>query len=187
MRFKPTTPVTICLSLFLAVGSAQTIAEPSAQELGTSDGGHYHNILTNVELTVPDGWVFKGDGPSSGNGQMAMIASDSGLTVSVWMRPFLVTADDIPVGLHRLMEDKPSMRPEGWKIRPASVQNRSLSGHLGLSAVADYVQDGTPMVEYDFWVLSGKTHVFFFGQAEEDKLGTLQADIETVAKSALIP
>ncbi len=187
MRFKPMTPVTLCLSLLVAVGLAQTIAEPSPQELGTFDSGHYRNILTNVELTVPDGWVFKGDGPATGNGQMAMIASDSGITVRVWMRPFLVAADDIPVGLRRIMEQKPSMRPEGWKIRPASVQNRSLSGHLGLSAIADYVQNGTPMVEYDLWVLSGKTHVFFFGQAEEDKLETLKADIETVAKSALIP
>lgn len=79
------------------------------------------------------------------------------------------------------------MRPTGWTIRPESVRDRSLSGHLGLSAIADYEQNGTPMVEYDFWVLSGKTHIFFFGQAEEQQLETLQANIETVAKSALIP
>jgi hypothetical protein len=157
------------------------------QELGTVENGHYRNFLTNAELTVPDGWVFKGDGRSSGNGQMAIITSDTEITVRVWMRPFLVAAADIPMELRRTMEQKPSMRPEGWKIRPASVQDRALSGHLGLSAVADYVQNGTPMVEYDFWVLSGKTHVFFFGQAEEGKLETLQADVETVAKSTLIP
>jgi hypothetical protein len=103
------------------------------------------------------------------------------------MRPLLVTADDIPAGLRRIMEQKPSMRPQGWKIRPESVHDRALSGHLGLSAVADYEQGGTPMVEYDFWVLSGKTHVFFFGQAQEDKLEALQADIETMTRSALIP
>lgn len=187
MRWKPTTPVMLCLSLLVAAGSAQTLAEPSPQELGTFDSGHYRNTFTNVELTVPNGWVFEGDGPSSGNGQMATIASDSGITVRVWMRPFPVAADDIPVGLRRIMEQKQSMRPEGWKIRPASVRNRSLAGHLGLSAVADYVQNGAPMVEYDFWVLSGKTHVFFFGQAEADRLEALQADIETVAKAALIP
>ena len=56
-----------------------------------------------------------------------------------------------------------------------------------MSSIADYTLNSTPMVEYDFWVLSGKTHVFFFGQAEADKLETLRADIETVAKSALIP
>jgi hypothetical protein len=187
MRFKLMMPVALCLSLLTTLESAQTIAEQLHQELGTVENGHYRNFLTNVELTVTDRWVFKGDGPSSGNGQMAIIASDSGITVLVWMRPSLVTAADIPVALRRIMEQKPSMRPEGWKIRPASVQDRSLSGHLGLSAVADYVQNGTPMVEYDFWVLSGKTHVFFFGKAEEDKLETLQADVETVAKSALIP
>ena len=157
------------------------------QELGTVQNGRYRNSLTNVEFTVPDGWSFKGDDESSGNGQMARIESDSGITVLVWMKPLLVGAADIPQGLRKAMEDKPSMRPEGWKIRPESVQDRSLSGHLGLSAIADYMQNGRPMVEYDFWVLSGKTHVFFFGQAEEQKLETLQANIETVAKSALIP
>jgi hypothetical protein len=182
MRFRLMWPMALCMSVVASVGLAQTGAA-----LGTVENGRYRNLLTNVELTVPDGWEFKGDGPSSGNGQMAMIASDSGITVYVWMRPFPVAADDIPTGLRRIMQQKPSMRPEGWRIRPASVQERSLSGHLGLSAVADYVQNGTQMVESDFWVLSGKTHVFFFGQAEADKLETLRADIETVAKSALIP
>jgi len=181
MRLKLMIP--IALSLLVAVGSA----EPAPQELGVVENGRYRNYLTNVELTIPGEWVFKGDGPASGNGQMAMFESDSGITVRVWMRPLVEAAEDIPMGLRSLLEQKPSMRPEGWKIRSASVQNRSLSDHLGLSAVADYVQDGTPMVEYDFWVISGKTHVFFFGQAEEDKLETLQADVERVAKSALIP
>lgn len=187
MRFKLMMPVAVCLSLLVAVGSAQAMADPLPHELGTVENGRYLNYLTNVELMIPDEWVFKGDYPSSGNGQMAMVESDSGITVRVWMRPLIVAAADIPMGLRRIMGQKPSMRPEGWRIRPASVQDRSLSGHLGLSAVADYIQNGTPMVEYDFWVLSGKTHVFFFGQAEEDKLETLQADIETMAKSALIP
>lgn len=105
----------------------------------------------------------------------------------VWMKPLILEAANIVPERHSEMEYKHSMRPEGWKIRPESVQARSLPGHLGLSSIADYIVNGTPMVEYDFWVLSGRTHVFFFGQAEEDKLETLQADIETVAKSALTP
>jgi hypothetical protein len=269
MRFKPMTPVVLCLSLLTTVGSAQTVAErlqraiyaqettgdvdsaiqiyrqiltstPSRpfaaqvqyrlaqallqkgdlqnaalefqilsqsypeykdliasmasqgrpaphHDLGTVQAGRYRNSLTNVELTVPEGWLFKGDGESSGDGQMARIDSGSGITVWIWMKPVTMRAADIPLGLRKAMEDKPSMRPDGWKIRPESVQERSLSGHLGLSAIADYMQNGKPMVEYDFWVQSGKTHVFFFGEAEEQKLEALQASIETVAKLALIP
>jgi hypothetical protein len=178
------------LAAIAAIGFATgtTVAAPgNPQELGTVQDARYRNFLTNVELTVPDGWSFKGDGESSDNGQMARIESDSGITVRVWMRPQMVGEADIPPGLRKCMEDKPSMRPEGWTIRPESVRDRSLSGHRGLSAIADYKQNGTPMVEYDFWVLSGKTHVFFFGQAEEQNLETLQANIETVAKSARIP
>jgi hypothetical protein len=157
------------------------------QELGTVQNGRYRNFLTNVELKVPEGWSFKGDIESSGNGQMATVASGSGITVLVWMKPQVDGAADLAPMLRQEMGNKPSMRSADWKIRPESVQERTLSGHPGLSAIADYMQNGKPMVEYDFWVLSGKTHIFFFGEAEEQKLETLQANIETVAQSALIP
>jgi hypothetical protein len=182
MRFERMMPVALCLSLLTSVGSAQI-----SSELGTIDNGRYRNFLANVELTILDGWVFKGDIPSTGNGQMAMLESDAGIAVQVWMKPYVVDQAEIVPALHAQMENKHFMRSEGWKIRPESIQDRSLSNHLGLSSVADYTVNGTRMVEYDFWVLSGKTHVFFFGQAEESKLETLQADIEKVAESALIP
>lgn len=182
MRFELMMPVVLCLSLLTSVGSAQ-----SGAELGTVENGRYRNFLTNVELTVPDGWVFKGDGPATGNGQMAIIESNSGITVEVWMKPSVVEAANIVPALRTQMENKHSMRSDGWTIRTESIQDRSISGHLGLSSVADYMVNGTRMVEYDFWVLSGQTHVFFFGRAEEGKLEALQADIEKVAESALIP
>ena len=182
MRFKRMWPIALCLSVLANVGLAQTVAE-----LGTVENGRYRNLLTNVELAIPDGWAFKGDGPSSGNGQMAMIESGSGITVQVWMRPLVLEEAKIVQALHMQMENKHSMRPEGWRIRPESVRDRSLSGCVGLSSIADYTLNSTPMVEYDFWVLSGKTHVFFFGQADEDKLETLRADVDAAAKAALIP
>ena len=156
-------------------------------ELGAVQDRLYRNFLTNVELAIPEGWSFQGDNQSSGNGQMARINSGSGNTVSVWMRPQVMAAADLAPTLREAMRNKPFMRSGGWKIRPASIQERTLSGHPGLSAIADYTQNSKPMVEYDFWVLSGKTHVFFFGQAEEQRLETLQADIETLANLAQIP
>jgi tetratricopeptide (TPR) repeat protein len=159
----------------------------SRQELGTVQNGRYRNSLTGVELKVAEGWSFKGGFESSGNGQMATVTSGSGFTVLVWMKPQVDGTADLAPMLRQEMKNKPSMRPPDWKIRTESVQERTLSGHPGLSAVADYTENGKPMVEYDFWVFSGKTHVFFFGKAEEPKLETLQANIETVAQSALIP
>lgn len=182
MGFKLMGSIALCLSALACVGWAQTNAE-----LGTIENGRYRNLLTNVELTVPEGSVFTGDGLSSGNGQMARIESGSGITVNVWMKPLVVEEAKIVPALHMQMEYKRSMRPEGWTIRPESVRERSLSGYRGLSSIADYTMNGAPMVEYDFWVLSGKTHVFFFGQTEADKLETLRANVEAVAQSALIP
>jgi tetratricopeptide (TPR) repeat protein len=157
------------------------------QELGTVQNGRYRNFLTNVEFNLPEGWSFKGDFESSGNGQMATVASGSGNTVLIWMKPQVDGTVDLSPMLRQEMVNKPSMRSPDWKIRPESVEERTLFGHPGLSAIADYMQNGRPMVEYDFWVFSGKTHVFFFGRVEEQKLQTLKANIETVAQSALIP
>lgn len=182
MRLKLMWPIALCLSVLANAGSAQITSG-----LGTVDNGRYRNLLTNVEFMVPDGWEFKGDSPSSGNGQMAIVESGSGVTVEVWMKPFVLEEAKIVGELHTQMEIKHSMRPEGWTIRPESIQDRFLSGHLGLSSIADYTVNGTPMVEYDFWVLSGKTHVFFFGQAEADKLEALRADVDAVAQSAQMP
>ena len=170
------------------IASMASPSQPMGQaELGTLQNGRYRSFQTNVELTFPEGWSFKSDGEATGNGQMAVIGSASGSTVQVWMKPLVMAPDDIALRLRKEMEKKLSMRPEGWKIRPESVRERSLSGHPGLSAIADYTEGGTPMVEYDFWVLTGKTFLFFFGKADAQNLETLQADIETVANSAQIP
>lgn len=169
------------------IASMASQMRPAPRQYGTLRNGHYRNFLTNVEFTVPDAWSFKGDGESSGNGQMAIIDCGSGIAVLVWMKPLVERAADLASLLRKDMEGKSSMRSEGWKIRPESVQERTLSGHPGLSSISDYMQNDKPMVEYDFWVRSGKTLVFFFGEAEEDKLETLQANVETVAQSALIP
>jgi tetratricopeptide (TPR) repeat protein len=156
-------------------------------ELGTLENGGYRNFLTNVEFKIPGGWSFKGSFESSGIGQMAIIESASGNKVQVWMKPLAIPPANIAPRFRKEMENIPSRRSPDWKIRPESVQERTLSGHPGMSTIADYTESGKPMVEYDFWVLTGTTHVFFFGQAEQQELETLQADIETVANSAQIP
>src|SRR6202789_1899647 len=156
-------------------------------ELGTLENGGYRNFLTNVEFKIPEGWSFKGTFESSGNGQMARIESASGSEVQVWMKPLAISPANIAPRLRKEMEWKQSMRPPDWKIRPESVEERTLSGHPGMSTIADYTESGQSMEEYDFWVLTGTTHVFFFGKAEEEKLETLKAEIETVANSAKIP
>jgi len=161
----------------------------AAQEYGIMQGGRYHNFLTNVELTVPDGWLWRGDSPSSDDGQMAMMDSSSRIPVLVWMRPELVETSELALHLHQDLEEKPSQRTgfEGWKIRPESIQQRTVTGWPGLRAIADYVENGKPMVEYLFWVYSGKTHIQFFGRAEAQQLPALQTDVEKIANSALIP
>jgi hypothetical protein len=181
MKFKRMMPVTLCLSLLSIVGAAQT------SELGKFENGQYRNFATDVEVTVPDGWTFMRDVPSTGNGQMAIVESNSNITVQIWMKSHTVEAADIVPALHLQMENKHTMRPEGWTIRPDSAQNRIISRHRALSSIADYTLNSTPMVEYDLWVLSGNTAVLFFGQAQQDELQTLQADLETVASTTRIP
>jgi GWxTD domain-containing protein len=156
-------------------------------EYGILKDGRFHHFLTDVELTIPDGYVFAGCGPSSGNGEQAYMHSQSKPNVGVWMRPIVEPIDGLKAGLREKMIKKPSERGEGWKERPESAQERTFSGKPGESVVADYMLNGRPWVEYLIWIDTGKTHTQFYGQAEADQLALLRESVDTVATAAVIP
>jgi hypothetical protein len=95
--------------------------------------------------------------------------------------------DGLRAGLRQKMINKPSERGAGWKERPESVRERTISGKPGISVVADYMNNGKPWVEYLIWINTGKTHTQFYGQAEASQLAVLQQSVDTLANSALIP
>ena len=163
------------------------IGSGSQNEYGVLKDGKFHHFLTNLELTIPDGYVFNGCGPSSGNGEQAYMSSQSQPGLAVWMRPVAEPLDGLRAGVRAKMVDKPSERDEGWKERPESVRELTFSGKPGISVVADYMLNGKSWVEYLIWINTGKTHTQFYGRAAVDQLAVLQKNVDTLAKTAVIP
>jgi tetratricopeptide (TPR) repeat protein len=159
----------------------------SPREYGVLADGRFHNFLTDIELAIPDGYTFAGCFPSSGDGEQAILRSQSRPNVEVWMRPVAGPIADLRAELRKEMIRKPADRGEGWKERPESAQERTISGKPGISVVADYMNNGKPWVEYLIWINTGKTFTQFFGQAPADQLAVLQQGVDTVANSAVIP
>jgi tetratricopeptide (TPR) repeat protein len=159
----------------------------SQREYGSLKDGRFHHFLTDIELTIPDGYAFTGCGPSSGNGEQAYMRSQSKPDLAVWMRPVVEPIDGLRAGLREKMIKKPSERSEGWKERTESVRERTFSGKPGISVVADYTQNGRPWVEYLIWINTGKTHTQFYGQAPADQLPMLRQNVDTLANLAVIP
>ena len=194
-KFKPARendkPVAVFAYLkvdFKLPGLTASMPPPgSQQQLGILKDGRFHNFLTDIELTIPDGYTFAGCGPSSSNGEQAYMHSQLKPDIAVWMRPVVEPMDGLRAGLRQKMINKPSERGVGWKERPESIQERTITGKPGISVVADYMANGKPWVEYLIWINTGKSHTQFYGQAPADQLAVLQQSVDTLANSALIP
>ncbi len=111
--------------------------------------------------------------------------------LALWTRRHRVLASvqDTPISLRNDLERKHQNRMdvEGWAVRGSSVQNRSVGGQQALSAVADYREGSKEMREYLTWVRSTKGRALFFGRASAEDFPALQAGLEKVMATAMVP
>lgn len=150
-------------------------------------GGHYSNKASGVELTVPPGWNLT-DGPSSDNGDMAMLSGPNGTSgVAVWMISEEHPAAELAALLRHDVENKSSMRPQGWKVRPESIQMSGSGDRQSLEAIADFTEGGMKGVEYLKWVRTTHSHVLFFGTAPADAASSLAYNATRIVATAVIP
>ncbi len=150
-------------------------------------GGHYTHKATGIELTVPPGWNLS-DGASSDNGDMAMLSGPNGsIDVAVWMISEEHPAAELGVLLRHDLENKPSMRPQGWKVRPESVQMSGVGDHQSLKAIADFTVNGTKGVEYLVWARSTRAKALFFGTAPAESESSLADNVNRIVATAVLP
>ena len=157
---------------------------------GTLQNGRYRHELTGIEFNAPPGWNITGVAPSSDSGEMVMfIPANSKAFAAVWLKPDPTPVQNTPVSLRGDLERKHQNRVdvEGWAIRPSSVQNRSVGGQQALSAVADYTEGGRQMRESLTWVRSTKGRCLFFGRASAEDFPALQAGLEMIMATAMVP
>jgi hypothetical protein len=131
--------------------------------IASGQPSHYSNKASGVQLTVPVGWTLA-DMESSDNGDMAVLAdSNRQSVIAIWMIAEQHPASDLAELLRHDVENKHQMRPEGWRVRPESIQAGGGGDHQFLSAVADFTENGSKMIEYLVWARSTKSHLVFFG------------------------
>jgi Protein of unknown function (DUF3108)/Tetratricopeptide repeat len=92
------------------------------------------------------------------------------------------------------LPEKARKSPRGWaeaemakhteaKVRADSWQNHNIAGRLGVSCVADFVEDGKPQVKWLCYVLGSKWSPFYVISAPPEKFDALRAAFETVVTS----
>lgn len=134
--------------------------EPSIT-LGTLNNGVYEHALTGIRLILPERWRVMADYDSSGGGQqVALFDEVSRASGFVWMKKY-DGKGNLDAELRGDLESKSSQRSSDWKVRPESVQVRTVAGERALSAAADYNQDGRQFVEYLTWIRTTRSRLLY--------------------------
>jgi hypothetical protein len=175
----------------------RTIAENGpGLVLGIFQDGKYHHYWTGVEFTAPPGWSFTGQSAGAGGVDKAELADANSKTAGafVTMRRHNTAPAKIAARLLERLQDKvtvmraPSRGFVAFRLRPESVQRRTIAGRQAWSAVGDYVDaKGERMSEYLTFIQSEKAEVFFSVFATVPDFARVQALFEPVIQSVLIP
>jgi hypothetical protein len=168
--------------------SAQAVNETPS--IGTLENGVYRHNRTGVEFTVPPDWVIASQGGASGGAQAVMLRDTVTNEIgTVWLKARNADPADIPALMNRRLDVKVMQRNnfEGYKFRSDSVQQTTIGGKPALSAVADYVRNGQPMVEYVTWVDGEKSRVVFGARMPASALPGFQSRFDGIIQSVVVP
>ena len=164
--------------------------------LGSFQNGRYRHYWTGVEFTLPPDWSFRSQKPQPDGGDVVDLA-DSGskpVVAFVWMKyeknPLAHIADRLQERMQWKIANqrRASDGFVAYRLRPDSVQRRTVGGQQALSAVADYVNaNGEKMNEYFAIAQSETTRVYFCVRAAAPDFPTVQARFELVVAAALVP
>lgn len=180
---------------------ARALAEGGVSQLmGSFQNGRYHHNLTGTEMTVPPDWSLRGQTAQPDGGD-AIHLVDSSLAGSS-RRPsvfFWISQEDTPAAniAPRLRERfdykvsqqrKDSDTIHGFRLRPEGILPRLIGGHQALYAVGDYTDENNEgMTEYQVFIQTEKTRVFFSGRSKIADFAAIQSRFEQMVNSVVIP
>ena len=150
----------------MRVATAQAPSTPPMLTKGTLENGVYHHTKTGTEIRLPAGWSVTGDGDSSGTGEAVTLRDDSGQSYFVFMVPDPRSLAEIPATLDHDVDYKLHQRVvdgvAGFKMRSGSLMKWAQGNWQAASVAFEFGQDGQ-QIEYDTWVRTEKTMVYFRG------------------------
>jgi hypothetical protein len=172
------------------------VIKKAAEEppIGTFVNGRFHHTLTGTEFSLPAGWAIAYQGQSSGGGEQVgfAFAGDSStppVEAFVWMRAETHTADEIPDQLRSAVDYKAGMREgiPGYKMLKKTIETKTVGGQLALSVQAQFDEGSVKMIEYHTSAPSEKTHVYLSARMRASDFAKVQARIDQVLNTFLVP
>ena len=179
------------MQLAASMGMAHPAAAQGPPKLaeGTLENGVYHHTKTGTEIKVPNGWSVTGDGESSGGGDGVLLSDRSGMSYLVWMKSDSVPLAEIPAALDQDAEYKVHQRTvdgvANFKARPGTLLKFGV-GNAQAESVAFDFEDGT-QVEYDTWVRTGKTKVYFRAICPVSAIMAAQDGLQMLVRATTLP
>ena len=158
---------------------------------GTLQNGVYHNTATGTEIRLPAGWSITGDEGPSSMGETVIVRDGSGQSYSAWMRPDSIPAREIDADLQQDLDSRIRQQTmdgvRGSKIRPGTLLKWLAGRSRGLSVVFDLGPDRALQIEYDAWVRSDKTVVYFRGICPASVITSLSKHIQMLEAATVLP
>jgi hypothetical protein len=164
---------------------------------GTLENGVYHHTATGTEIRVPTGWSITGDAFSSGGGECVLLNDSSGQSYFVWMMSDPTRAAEIPATLQNDADRKLLQRTadgvEGFEMRPGTLSKfyngsaREGGTRQALAVAFDFVQGKASMIEYETWVRTEKTFVYFRGICPLSSTSAVQDGIQMLVNATDLP
>ena len=174
----------------IGAGQVGSPRDAGVAPLGVVKDGRYHHLQTGVEFAVPPGWSVQSTGPSSDGGDQ-MYLGDSlsvGTYVAVWMKKESNPASDLDAMLQFAPVEKTNQRgAQVYRVRAGSIEQRSIGGRKAVSAVADFIGDGLKKVEYNTWIYTENTRAYFHAQCAASDLPLVQARVDAIIRTAIVP
>jgi erythromycin esterase-like protein len=168
----------------------------AAQPTGDTEGSvEYRDPQFAVSLKVPQGWkvgeAFRW-GDHETTARLIGPENPDGGRLYFKMSPKTAgSEEEAYTMLLRNPESKAAQRVaaglEDYRIRPGSVERRTIGGHPALSCVADYTQGGVKIVEYLTWVSGENASAQFFAQVPASELDALRHRLDPIIKTLKLP
>jgi hypothetical protein len=155
--------------------------------LGTMHNGRYVHALTGVQLIANGELKVVQEDKSSDDGEMVVLGKANEIAVAVWLKPEVHAPSELAALVKHDLENKPTQRPAGWKVRPESVRTGGGTDRQWVTAIADFTQNGIKAVELVTWYRTPKVHAFFFAPMAEQMLAQNQERFRVVWATAVIP
>lgn len=158
--------------------------------LGKVKAGRYQQNGPPVEFDLPADWTVEGARPVTDGSIVTLSHSRferarAGVSIARAKMSAAEAANRLSAARSGIVGQRVAF--QGYAIRPESVQQRWIGGRQGVTALADYEQNGEKMSESLTWIMTEHSRILFFVQATAYDLPIFQAQFDPIIQSAVIP